>query len=153
MINQTIVSLGGACVERVSNPPDVHNLQTSRSVGGGVSNGCESNERNVGRATRSALGVYKRFSVLRQQNIFSNIFFSPYSSFGKRPLSKRFTSSCCSGRRNKGCLFYRRNEHSCFVNVQRILERHNNFFSSRRQHRPNVLLLGNRLNSESGVVA
>ena len=49
MINQTIVSLGGAYVERVSNPPDVHNLQTSRSVGGGVSNGCESNERNVGR--------------------------------------------------------------------------------------------------------
>lgn len=24
MINQTIVSLGGAYVERVSNPPDVH---------------------------------------------------------------------------------------------------------------------------------
>lgn len=36
MKNQTIVSLGGgAYVERVSNPPDVHNLQTSRSVGGG----------------------------------------------------------------------------------------------------------------------
>lgn len=35
MINQTIVSLGGAYVERVSNPPDVHNLQTSRLVGGG----------------------------------------------------------------------------------------------------------------------
>ena len=34
MINQTIVSLGGAYVERVSNPPDV-SLQTSRSVGGG----------------------------------------------------------------------------------------------------------------------
>lgn len=34
MINQTIVSLEGAYVERVSNPPDVHNLQTSRSVGG-----------------------------------------------------------------------------------------------------------------------
>lgn len=33
MINQTIVSLGGAYVERVSNPPDA-NLQTSRSVGG-----------------------------------------------------------------------------------------------------------------------
>lgn len=34
MISQTIVSLGGAYVERVSNPPDVRNLQTSRSVGG-----------------------------------------------------------------------------------------------------------------------
>lgn len=152
MINQTIVSLGGAYVERVSNPPDVHNLQTSRSVGGGVSNGCKSNERNVGREQRSALGVYKRFGVLRQQNIFSNIFFSPYSSFDKCPLSKRFTSSCCSGRRNKGYLFYR-NEHSCFDNDTRILERHNNFFSSRKHHRPNVLLLGNRLNLESGVVA
>ena len=152
MINQTIVSLGGAYVERVSNPPDVHNLQTSRSVGGGVSNGCKSNERNVGREQRSALGVYKRFGVLRQQNIFSNIFFSPYSSFSKCPLSKRFTSSCCSGRRNKGCLFYR-NEHSYFDNDKSILGRHNNFFPYSKQCRPNVLLLGNRLNSESGVVA
>ena len=152
MINQTIVSLGGAYVERVSNPPDVHNLQTSRSVGGGVSNGCESNEGNVGKHWWSALGVYKRFGVLRQQNIFSNIFFSPYSSFSKCPLSKRLTSSCCSGRRNKGSLFYR-NEHSCSANDKSILGRHNNFFQSRWQHRPNVLLLGNRLTLESGVVA
>ena len=152
MINQTIVSLGGAYVERVSNPPDVHNLQTSRSVGGGVSNGCKSNEGNVGRATRSALGVYKRFGVLFVQNVFSNVFFSPYSSFSKCPLSKRFTSSCCSGRRNKGYLFYR-NEHSCFDNDRSILERYNNFFSSSSYCRPNVLLLGNWLNSESGVVA
>ena len=34
MINQTIISLGGVYVERVSNPPAA-NLQTSRSVGGG----------------------------------------------------------------------------------------------------------------------
>lgn len=53
MINQTIVSRGGAYVERVSNPPDVHNLQTSRSVGG-VSNGCKSNEGNVGRYSTSS---------------------------------------------------------------------------------------------------
>lgn len=143
---QTIVSLGGAYANRVSNPPTI-SLQTSRSVGGGVSN-----ERNVGREQRSALGVYKRFGVLRQQNIFSNIFFSPYSSFGKCPLPRRFTSSCCSGRRNKGYLFYR-NEHSCFDNVQRILEWHNNFFSCSKQYRPNVLFLGNWLNPESGVVA
>lgn len=61
MKNQTIVSLGGAYVERVSNPPDVHNLQTSRSVWGGVSNGCESNERNVGTATgatRAQCGLF-----------------------------------------------------------------------------------------------
>ena len=148
MINQTIVSLGGgAYVERVSNPPDVHNLQTSRSVGGGVSN-----ERNVGRERRSALGVYKRFGVLFKPYIHSNVFFSPYSSFSKCPLSKRFTLSCCSGRRNKRHLFYR-NEHSCFDNDKSILERYNNFFPSRQHHRPNVLLLGNRLNSESGVVA
>lgn len=152
MINQTIVSLGGAYVERVSNPPDVHNLQTSRSVGGGVSNGCKSNEGNVGRATRSTFGIYKRFGVLFKPYIHSNIFFSPYSSFSKCPLSKRFTLSCCSGRRNKGHLFYR-NEHSCFDNDKSILERYNNFFPSRKHHRPNVLLLGNRLNSESGVVA
>ena len=152
MINQTIVSLGGAYVERVSNPPDVHNLQTSRSVGGGVSNGCESNERNVGKHWRTALGVYKRFGVLFKSYIHGNIFFSSYSSFSKCPLSKRFTSSCCSGRRNKGYLFYR-NEHSCFDNGKSILERHNNFFSSRKHHKPNVLLLGNRLNLESGVVA
>ena len=56
MINQTIVSLGGAYVERVSNPPDVHNLQTSRSVGGGVSNGCESNEGNGRYGTSSNNG-------------------------------------------------------------------------------------------------
>ena len=35
---------GGAYVDSVSNPPDA-NLQTSRSVGGGVSHECKSNER------------------------------------------------------------------------------------------------------------
>lgn len=35
MIYQTIVSLGGAYANRVSNPSNTDNLQTSRSVGGG----------------------------------------------------------------------------------------------------------------------
>lgn len=49
MIYQTTRSLGGgAYANRVSSPPD-NNLQTSRSVGGGVSNGCESNERDIGK--------------------------------------------------------------------------------------------------------
>lgn len=47
MIYQTTRSLGGAYANCVSNPPN-GSLQTSCSVGGGVSNGRKSNERNVG---------------------------------------------------------------------------------------------------------
>lgn len=146
MINQTIVSLGGAYVERVSNPPDVHNLQTSRSVGGGVSNGCESNEGNVGKHWRSTLGVYGRFSALCGQNIFSNVFFSPYPCFSKFARETRHNF-----RWNDKCLFLRR---KYYMDIKRhILGQHWNFFRNCKRCKYNGLLLGNRLNSESGVVA
>ncbi len=144
MINQTIVSLGGAYVERVSNPPDVHNLQTSRSVGGGVSNGCKSNEGNVGRYKWSALGVYRRFSTLCRQNIFSNVFFSSHPCF-----SKFARVSYHNFRWNDKCLFLRR---KIYMDVKKyILGQHRNFFSDCKRCKYDGLLLGNRLTLESGV--
>lgn len=146
MINQTIVSLGGAYVERVSNPPDVHNLQTSRSVGGGVSNECKSNERNVGRYSTSSNNSRNRgirsgyqqsdssqcscendcgerkfvsfFNRLRCTNLCTNRLFSS---------SKRKSDAC----RNNRTRYYSELSHKLVWNPSSIIP----------------------LNSESGVVA
>lgn len=149
MINQTIVPLGGAYVERVSNPPDVHNLQTSRSVGGGVSNGCESNERNVffGKqqlSNRSTIGIGSLFT-----NVYSNIFIRPIFCYCQIRTGQ--IRNCCQWS-NRGVQFrrLRRPRHNSISNV---LGR--KYITV--QHWSRILCNGLfycvRLNLESGVVA
>lgn len=149
MINQTIVSLGGAYVERVSNPPDVHNLQTSRSVGGGVSNGCESNEGNAffGKqqlSNRSTIGIGSLFTT-----VCSNIFIRPifcYCQFRREQIR-----SCCQWS-NPGVQF-RSKRIQRLDSISDVLGR--KYITV--QHWSRILYNGLfycvRLNSESGVVA
>lgn len=134
MINQTIVSLGGAYVESVSNPPDA-NLQTSHSVGGGVSNERKSNEGNTTttRGQRSLL-------LLSQLGCWNNTMrYELYSANGliRRNGWFKNTINLASGGKD------RFHEHSLGIRQSNILQ----YFQGLRLSANCV-----RLNSESGVV-
>lgn len=157
---QTIVSLGGAYANRVSNPPTI-SLQTSRSVGGGVSNGCKSNERDVKERKFRAYCNLRNTISIRHFDIQSTVCSCGGNKYRQLYVPNIFNQIG----RNSNLSLYNALEHwrntsvsrtSHYVNGYKFSNRENfswlSVFTTIRFTRCNKSDCV-RLNSESGVVA